>query len=99
MSSGVGLATIGTVAWHAFNHHVKSSLAHLPAPVSHATAHAVASTSPGSPIYDHALSSGLTRGVTRALTPGAAGAALAFVVALVTIRVPRENLPKGMVVV
>ena len=35
----------------------------------------------------------------RGLTIGAVGAALAFVVALVAIRVRREDLPKGMVVV
>jgi hypothetical protein len=33
------------------------------------------------------------------LTLGAGGAVLAFVVALVAIRVRREDLPKGMVVV
>jgi hypothetical protein len=36
--------------------------------------------------------------IVDALTLGAAGAALAFVVALVTIRVRREELPQGMVV-
>jgi len=94
LGGAVGLATIGTVAWTAFSHYVKSSLAHVATPVSHAATHAAASVSPGSPIHDHALSSGLTRG----LTLGAAGAAAAFVVALVTIRVRPEELPKGMVV-
>jgi EmrB/QacA subfamily drug resistance transporter len=91
VGGAVGLATIGTVAWTAFNHHVRSSLAHLAVPAHHAAV----SVSPGSPIYDHALSSGVMRG----LTLGAAGAALAFVIALVTIRVRREQLPTGMVVV
>jgi predicted MFS family arabinose efflux permease len=95
VGGAVGLATIGTVAWSVFNHHVKNSLAHAAAPVSHATTHLAASVFPGSPVYDHALSSGLMRG----LTIGAAGAFLAFLVALVTIRVRREDLPKGMVVV
>jgi EmrB/QacA subfamily drug resistance transporter len=95
VGGAVGLATIGTVAWSAFNHHVKTSLAHVAAPLSHAATHAVASVSPGTPIYDNALSNGVARG----LTIGAVGAALAFVVALVTIRVRREDLPKGMVVV
>jgi sugar phosphate permease len=91
IGGAIGLATIGTVAWSVFNHHVKTSLSHLSAPAVHAASHAV---SPGSPIYDHALSTGLTRG----LTLGAAGAAAAFVVALATIRVRREELPTGMVV-
>jgi EmrB/QacA subfamily drug resistance transporter len=91
IGGAVGLATIGTVAWSVFGHHVKTSLSHLPVPAAH-VAHAV---SPGSQIYDHALSSGLMRG----LTLGAGGAVLAFVVALVAIRVRREDLPKGMVVV
>jgi predicted MFS family arabinose efflux permease len=95
VGGAVGLATIGTVAWSVFNHHVKSSLAHAATPVSHAATHVATSVSPGSPIYDHALSSGVMRG----LTIGAGGAALAFLVALVTIRVRREELPTGMVVV
>jgi hypothetical protein len=95
VGGAVGLATIGTVAWTAFNHHVKSSLAHVAGPVTHAAAHAVATVAPGSLIYDHALSAGVTRG----LTLGAAGAVVAFLVALVTIRVRRQDLPKGMVVV
>jgi predicted MFS family arabinose efflux permease len=92
VGGAIGLATIGTVAWSVFDHHVKSSLSHLPAPTVHAAAHAV---SAGGQIYDHALSLGLMRG----LTLGAGGAVLAFVVALVAIRVRREDLPKGMVVV
>jgi predicted MFS family arabinose efflux permease len=92
VGGAVGLATIGTVAWSVFNHRVKTSVSHIAAPAAHAATHAV---SPGSPIYDHALSSGLTRG----LTLGAAGAALAFVVAVATIRVRREELPTGLVVV
>jgi predicted MFS family arabinose efflux permease len=99
VGGAVGLATIGTVAWSTFNHHVRDSLAHLAAPASHAAGHvanhAVTAVSPGSPIYDHALSSGVTRG----LTLGAAGAVVAFAVALATIRVRREDLPKGLVVV
>jgi hypothetical protein len=88
VGGAVGLATIGTVAWSVFEHHVETSLSHLPAPAVHAV-------SAGSQIYDHALSSGLMRG----LTLGAGGAALAFAVALVAIRVRREDLPQGMVVV
>jgi EmrB/QacA subfamily drug resistance transporter len=79
VGGAIGLATIGTVAWSTFNHHV----------------HAAAAVSPGSPLYDHALSSGVMQG----LTVGAVGAALAFLVALATIRVRREELPKGLVVV
>jgi hypothetical protein len=95
VGGAVGLATIGTVAWSVFNHHVKSSIAHLAAPAGHAAAHAVSSVAPGSAIYDHALSSGVMRG----LTLGAGGAVLAFLIALITIRVRREDLPQGMVVV
>jgi EmrB/QacA subfamily drug resistance transporter len=91
IGGAVGLATIGTVAWSVFNHHVKTSLAHVSAS-AHGASHTV---SPGSPIYDHALSSGVTHG----LTLGAVGAVLAFAVALATIRVRREQLPQGLVVV
>jgi hypothetical protein len=44
---------------------------------------------PGSLVYDHSLSAG----VTAALTIGAVATVLALVVALVAIRVRREDLP------
>ena len=46
---------------------------------------------PGSPIYDHAL----TTGVNVALTIGAAATVLALIVTLAAIRVRREDLPDG----
>jgi EmrB/QacA subfamily drug resistance transporter len=90
VGGAVGLATIGTIAWTSFNHHVQASLSHL-----ESIGHAGVSVRPGSPIYDHAFSTAVTRG----LTIGAIGAALAFLVVLATIRVRRDDLPKGMVVV
>jgi hypothetical protein len=72
------------VAWTIVNNHVRHSLAGAPA--GHAAL-------PGSarfrPVYDHAL----TAGVTSALTIGAAATVLALVVTLVAIRVRREDLP------
>ena len=88
VGGAIGLATIGTVAWTAFNNHVRTAI--------HSTAtHLAAPPRVGSPIYDHALSAGVTRG----LTIGAIGATLAFVIALATIRVPREQLPDRLVVI
>ena len=57
----------------------------------HSVAGASAShaASPGTPVYDHAL----TAGVHAALTIGAAATVLALLVTLVTIRVRREELP------
>jgi hypothetical protein len=49
---------------------------------------------PGTPIYDHALSSG----VTTALTIGAGATALALIVTLIAIRVRREDLPDSLMV-
>jgi hypothetical protein len=87
VGGAVGLAVIGTVAWTVFNNHVRNA--------AHGAGAALSAPHAGSPIYDHALSAGVTRG----LTIGAAAAALAFVIALVTIRVRRDELPDGMVVI
>ncbi len=80
VGGAVGLAVIGSVAWTIVNNHVRHSLAGASA------GHAALS---GSPVYDHAL----TAGVTAALTIGAAATVLALIVTLVAIRVRREDLP------
>jgi hypothetical protein len=49
---------------------------------------------PDSPIYDHALSSG----VTTALTMGAGATVLALIVTVIAIRVRREDLPDSPLV-
>jgi EmrB/QacA subfamily drug resistance transporter len=87
VGGAVGLAVIGSVAWTVVNNHVKDSLSRLPA--THAAA-----IRPGSPIYDHALSAG----VTAALTIGAGATVLALIVTLITIRVRREDLPDSPLV-
>ncbi len=84
VGGAVGLAVIGSVAWTVVNNHVKDSLSRLP--VGRTVA-----VRPGSPIYDHALSTG----VTAALTIGAGATVLALLVTLITIRVRREALPAG----
>jgi MFS family permease len=78
----VGLAVIGSVAWTIINNHVRHSLTHVSA------AHAAL---PGSAVYDHAL----TAGVTAALTIGAVATVLALIVTLAAIRVRREDLPSS----
>jgi predicted MFS family arabinose efflux permease len=85
IGGAVGLAVIGSVAWTAVNRHVRDSLSHL------AAGHTLAgpAAGPGSPIYDHALSSG----VTTALTMGAAATVLALLVTVIAVRVRREDLP------
>jgi hypothetical protein len=75
IGGAVGLAVIGSVAWTIVNNHVRQSPAHA--------------ALPGSPLYAHAL----TSGVTAALTIGAAATVAALVVTLVTIRVRRQDLP------
>jgi EmrB/QacA subfamily drug resistance transporter len=89
VGGAIGLATIGTVAWTVFNERVRSSVGRA------AGASLPSAARPGGAVYDHALSAGVSHG----LTLGAVGAALAFVVVLITIRVRREELPQGMVVV
>jgi hypothetical protein len=59
VGGAVGLAVIGSVAWTVVNRHVRDSLSHAAAghnPAGHNLAGSAAG--PGSPVYDHALSSG-----------------------------------------
>ena len=86
VGGAVGLAVIGSVAWTVVNSHVKDSLGRLSA--GHAAVR------PGSPVYDHALATG----VTTALTIGAGATVLALIVTLVTIRVRRQDLPDSPLV-
>jgi hypothetical protein len=86
IGGAVGLAVLGSVAWTVVNRHVRDSLSHLPA--GHKPA------APGSPVYDHALSSG----VTTALTIGGGATVLALIITLIAIRVRREDLPDSPLV-
>lgn len=81
VGGAVGLAVIGSVAWTVVDNHLKGSLGRAGA--------GRAAALPGSPIYDHALSTG----VTAALTMGAAATVLALIVTLVAIRVRCGDLP------
>jgi EmrB/QacA subfamily drug resistance transporter len=80
VGGAVGLAVIGSVAWTTVSNHVRHSLP------GGSAGHAAL---PGTPVYAHAL----TAGVTVALTIGAAATVLALIVTLVAIRVRREDLP------
>ena len=75
VGGAVGLAVIGSIAWTVVNSHVRDSLGRVSA--GHVA------VQPGSPIYHHALSAG----VTAALTIGAAATVAALIVTLVAIRV------------
>jgi predicted MFS family arabinose efflux permease len=89
VGGAVGLAVIGSVAWSVVNTHVRDSLSHV------AAGHNLAGyAGPGSPVYDHALSSG----VNTALTIGAGATVLALIVTLIAIRVRREDLPDSPLV-
>ncbi len=90
IGGAVGLAVIGSVAWTVVNRHVRNSLSQV------AAGHNLAghATGPGSPIYDHALSSG----ITIALTLGAGATVLALIVTVIAIRVRREDLPDSPLV-
>ena len=86
IGGAIGLAVVGSVAWTMVNRHVRDSLSHVAA--GHNLAGRAAAR-PGSPIYDHALSSG----VTTALTIGAGATVLALIITVIAIRVRREDLP------
>jgi hypothetical protein len=93
VGGAVGLAVIGSVTWTVVNNHVRSSLGRVSA-AGHASAGHAAAAAPSGPIYDHALSTG----VTSALTIGAGATVLALLVTLITIRVRREDLPDSPMV-
>jgi EmrB/QacA subfamily drug resistance transporter len=58
VGGAVGLAVIGTVSWTVVSHHIRSSLHTLASTAGPAAArHAI--VQPGSPLYDHALTSGV----------------------------------------
>jgi hypothetical protein len=90
IGGAIGLAVIGSVAWTVVNRHVRDSLSHVAAGQNLAGPAA----GPGSPIYDHALSSG----VTTALTMGAGATVLALIITVIAIRVSREDLPDSPLV-
>jgi len=83
IGGAVGLATIGSVVWTTVNNNI-----------THHLAAAHTAPTPGSPIYNHALSHGASIG----LGIGAGAAMLALVIAIVTIRVRRQDLPAGPVI-
>src|SRR5262249_27253992 len=85
VGGAVGLAVIGSVAWTVVNNHVRSAAAKAAA-AHQAAGHGAVSLGR---IYGHALSTG----VGTALTIGAATTVVALLVAHVTIRVRRADLP------
>jgi predicted MFS family arabinose efflux permease len=84
VGGAIGLALLGTVAWTAVANSVRTQVAHaaagqpLPKP----------GTSPPASIYDHAL----TVGFSRAFLVAAGIGLLALLIAIVTIRVSRQEL-------
>ena len=95
IGGAVGLAVIGSVAWTVVNRHVRDSLSHAAAGHNLAGHNLAGSAAgPGSPVYDHALSSG----VTTALTMGAGATVLALIITVIAIRVRREDLPDSPLV-
>ena len=92
IGGSIGLALLGTVAWSAVANSVRSQTTAATAAAARATAahpltHAQAAALQTS-IYDHALATGFSRG----FLVSAGIALLAFVIAVVTIRVRREDL-------
>jgi hypothetical protein len=103
VGGAVGLAVIGSVAWTVVSDHFRSAISRASAAGHAAAGHAAAGhvsaashavVAPGGPLYNHALSDG----VTTALTIGAGATVLALVVTLLTIRVRREDLPDSPMV-
>jgi len=82
VGGAIGLAVIGTVTWSVVNNDVRNAISHL-------TAASAATARPGGPVYDHAL----TSGVSDALAIGAGTTLLALLVTLVMIRIRRADLP------
>jgi EmrB/QacA subfamily drug resistance transporter len=91
VGGAVGLAVIGSISWTVINHHIRNSVHALAA--AGPAAHQVI-TPPGSPLYHHAL----TTGIRTALTIGVGAAVLALIVALIAIRVRKEDLPDSPMV-
>ncbi len=91
IGGAVGLAVIGSVAWTVVNRHVRDPLSQIAA--GHNLAGHIAAGL-GSPIYDHALPSG----VTTARTMGAGATVLALIVTAIAIRVRRQDLPDSPLV-
>jgi EmrB/QacA subfamily drug resistance transporter len=90
VGGAMGLAALGTLAWTAFANSVHRQAAAAAAAASR-SGH-VLQAKPGAPlpvsIYQHALAAGITRGFLVAVGIGLA----ALVIAVVTIRVRREDL-------
>jgi hypothetical protein len=91
VGGAIGLAVIGTIAWTVVNSRVRTAIGHLAAGPAGDSTRAAAIARPGGPLYDQALSSG----VSDALAIGAGAALLALVVTLVTIRIRRADLPSA----
>jgi EmrB/QacA subfamily drug resistance transporter len=89
VGGAVGLALLGTVAWTAVADSVRTQVAHATAAAAKA---GQPLPKPGTPptasIYDHAL----TVGFSRAFVVAAGIALLALLIAIVTIRVRRQDL-------
>jgi len=89
VGGAIGLALLGTVAWTAVADSVRTQVAHAAAAAAKAGPPLPKpGTRPPAAIYDHALTVGFTRGFVVA----AGIALLAVVIAIVTIRVRRQDL-------
>jgi hypothetical protein len=91
VGGAVGLAVIGTIAWTAINSRLRNAVGHLAAGPAGDSTRTAAIARPGSPVYNQALSSG----VSDALAIGAGAALLALAVTLATIRIRRADLPSA----
>ena len=89
VGGAIGLALLGTIAWTAVADSVRTQVAHAGATAAKAGRPLPKpGTPPPASIYDHAL----TVGFSRAFVVAAGIALLALLIAIVTIRVSREEL-------
>jgi hypothetical protein len=87
VGGAIGLAALGTFAWTAVANSMRSQVAHATAAAGR-SGHALPSAQVQASIYHNALATGITRGFLAA----SAIAAAALLIAVVAIRVRREDL-------
>jgi MFS family permease len=85
VGGAIGLALLGTIAWTTVEHSIRTQVAHAAEAGQTAP---TPGTAPPLAIYDHALAVGFSRGFLVA----AGIALLALLIAIVTIRIRREEL-------
>jgi len=91
VGGAIGLAALGTVTWTAVSNSVKHQVAQAAAAAAHA-GHPLPAARPGTSVRAAVLHQALATGISRGFLVAAGIAVVALVVAVVMIRVRREDL-------